>query len=102
MRNKTHFVKKNARIFTKKPKLSAITFPLYPLHVEILETADLAEELILALLVPVDGILIERHQRHQFVVTRNDDGLVHVIDVVDDLLDLLRIDVLKQTRKCWK
>lgn len=87
---------------TKKPKLSAITFPLYPLHVEILETADLAEELILALLVPVDGILIERHQSHQFAVTRNDDGLVHVIDVVDDLLDLLRIDVLKPTRECWK
>ncbi len=79
-----------------------MTLPLYPLHVEILETADFAEELILALLVPVDGILVERHQSHQFAVTRNDDGLVHVIDVVDDLLDLLRIDVLKQTRKCWK
>lgn len=62
----------------------------------------MAEELILALLVPVDGILIERHQRHQFAVTRNDDGLVHVIDVVDDLLDLFRIDVLKPTSECWK
>lgn len=62
----------------------------------------MAEELILALLVPVDGILIERHQRHQFAVTRNDDGLVHVIDIVDDLFDLLRIDVLKPTRKCRK
>lgn len=42
MRNKTHFVKKMPEFLTKKPKLSAITLPLYPLHVEILETADFA------------------------------------------------------------
>jgi hypothetical protein len=43
MRNKTHFVKKMPEFLTKKPEaVIGHTLPLYPFHVEILETADLA------------------------------------------------------------
>ena len=52
------------------------------------------EEIVLTLLVPVDDFLVEPDESHQFAVPFHDEGITDSPDLVDDLLDFLRVDVL--------
>ena len=60
----------------------------------LLACFQLFEKLVLALLVPVDYIVIELDKGNKTPVPFEDNGLVHLIHIVDDILYLLRIDIL--------
>ena len=52
------------------------------------------EELVLVCLVPVQDIVIKLDEGHELAVPFHHERLVHAADVVDDLLDFLRVDIL--------
>ena len=51
------------------------------------------EELVLGFLVPVQDIVIELHEGHEFAFPFHNERLVHSAEVVDDLLNFLGVDI---------
>ena len=54
---------------------------------------EVVEELVFGFLVPVQDIVIELHECHELAFPFHHERLVHSAEVVDDLLDFLRIDI---------
>ena len=60
----------------------------------LLHRLEVVEELVLALLVPVKDVVVELDEGHQLAVPLDHKGLIHTVERVDHLFDLLRVDVL--------
>ena len=49
--------------------------------------------MVLSFLIPVQHILVQLHQRHEFTIPFHNQGFIHAFNIIDDLFDFLRIDI---------